>query len=136
MEIENSVKYSSLQDSILKEILNSRNCSVGKYLAPMFCSSKTGGLIEYFITPVVTISKCDILIISNLIKGNWYQALLNVEVIVNSIKKQYNFSYENYKVILHAFFDVVALEKFYLIDINDKYKLQELKLTEFEDMLN
>ncbi len=125
----------SLQDSILKEILLSKGCSIGKYLSPMFCNDEKGTFIEYYITPVVSISKKNILIISKRIRGNWYQALLNIETIVNNIKKQYRFSTDTYSFILHAYFDVVALENFYLVDIENKYMLRKLKMLELEDLL-
>ena len=126
----------SLTGSILKEILQSKECSVGKYLSPMFCNDERGVMIEYYITPVVTKSKSDILIISKIVNGNWYEALLNIENIVKSIKDHYNLITDEYTVILHAYFDVVELENFYVVDVKDKYMLHKLKLSEFEKILS
>lgn len=102
----------------------------------MFCNDEKGVMIEYYITPVVTKSKSDILIISKIVKGNWYEALLNIENIVKSIKDHYNLITDEYTVILHAYFDVVELENFYVVDVKDKYMLHKLKLSEFEKILS
>jgi len=130
-----TVRSMSLQESILKEILLSKQCSTGKYLAPMRCTNAKNTVLEFFISPVVTRSKKNILIISKSIKGNWYESLLNIETIVKHIKTIYNFSDDLYTVILHAYFEVVALEKFYVVDLRDKYVLNRLKLHEFENIL-
>lgn len=131
-----TVRSMSLQESILKEILLSKQCSTGKYLSPMRCTNSKNMVLEFFISPVVTRSKNNVLIISKNIKGNWYEALLNIETIVKYIKTIYNFSDDSYTVILHAYFEVVALEKFYVVDIKNKYVLNRLKLHEFENILS
>ncbi len=102
----------------------------------MRCTNSNNTVLEFFITPIVTMSKKNVLIISMVIKGNWYEALLNIDTIVRYIKSVYGFSDETYAVILHAYFDVVALEKFYTVDTKDKYVLNRLKLHEFENILS
>lgn len=131
-----TVELMSLHESILKEILLSKQCSAGKYLAPMQCVNPDNKVIEYFITPIVTISKKKILIISKIIKGNWYEALLNVDVILKHINKVYNIPEDTYTLILHVYFDSISLEKFYIIDVREKYALNRMKFTEFENILN
>lgn len=126
----------SLQESILKEILLSKQCSTGKYLAPMICTNAKNEVLEFFITPTATRSGKNVLIISKLVRGNWFEALLNIETIVKYIKTIYTFSEDEYTVILHAYFEVVALEKFYIVDVKQKYVLNKLKLYEFEDLLS
>ena len=49
-----TVELMSLQESILKEILLSKQCSAGKYLSPMQCVNTENNVIEYYITPIVT----------------------------------------------------------------------------------
>ncbi|HMQ80923.1 MAG TPA: hypothetical protein PKE39_13530 [Ignavibacteria bacterium] len=126
----------SLQGSILKEILLNKQCSTGKYLAPMRCTNSKNTVLEFYITPVVTRSKKNVLIISKIIKGNWYEALLNIDTIVKYIKSVYDFSDEMYTVVMHAYFEVVELEKFYVVDTKDKYVLNKLKYNEFENILS
>ena len=52
------------------------------------------------------------------------------------IKGDYDFSDEMYTVIMHAYFEVVELEKFYVVDTKDKYVLNKLKYNEFENILS
>ena len=134
--MSDTVELMSLQESILKEILLSKQCSAGKYLSPMQCVNTENNAIEYYITPIVTISKKKILIISKIIKGNWYDAIRNIDVIVKHIKSVYKIPEDTYTVILHAYLDTIALEKFYVIDVRDKYVINRLKIYEFENILN
>ena len=130
-----NVKKIGIQNSILKEILRNKECSTGKYLAPMSFKESSGSEINYFITPVSTRSGSDILIISRVIRGNWYKSILKVGAIVDDIKQHYKVPSEQYTFILHAFFEDVELEKFYVIDVMDKFSLLRLKMNELEDLL-
>lgn len=131
-----TVKFMSLEESILKEILLGKQCSTGKYLAPMRCTNEKNAVIEFYITPLVTRTKNKVLIISKKIKGNWYDALRNIEVIVKHIKTVYSISEDAYTVILHAYLESISLEKFYVVDIRDKYVLNRLKMFELENLLS
>lgn len=124
-----------IESSILKEILRSKNCSVSKYLSPMSCNFENGAFIEYYITPLVTETKKNVLIVSKVINGNWYEAVTKIGCIVKNIRNVYKFKLENYTVILHAYFEPVELEKFYHVDPADNYLLNKLKLGEFENLL-
>ncbi len=125
-----------IENSILKEILGNKSCSVSKYMSYMSCSFENGVNTEYFITPLVTSSKKNILIVSKVINGNWYEAVQKIGCIVKNIRNIYNFKLENYTVILHAFFEPVMLEKFYQVDPADNFLLNKIKLGEFEAMLD
>ena len=129
-------KNDGIQNSILKEILQTKPCSTGKYLAPMNFLHPSGEHISYYITPIATRTGSDILIISKVIKGNWYKAIHSVGGIVENIKQHYKFSSEEYTIILHAYFEGVELENFYIVDLGSKYSLIKLKMTEFENLLN
>ncbi len=131
----NSVKNMGIQNSILKEILQNKECSTGKYLAPMSFSDPGGDLVSYYITPLATRSGSDVLIISKSIRGNWYKAIHSIESIVENIRDHYKFSPDEYTFILHAFFEGVELENFYVIDLRSKYSLLKLKMSEFEELL-
>ena len=131
----NSVKNMGIQNSILKEILSNKECSIGKYLAPMNFTDPSGEIISFYITPVATLSGSDVLIISKSVKGNWYKAIHSISSIVENIKEHYKFSADEYTLILHAFFEGVELENFYIIDLRSKYSLLKLKMSEFEELL-
>ncbi len=130
-----NVKNMGIQNSILKEILRNKECSTGKYLAPMSFQNADGEYISYYITPVATLSGSDVLVISRLVKGNWYKAIHSISSIVENIKEHYKFSSDEYTFVLHAFFEGVELENFYLIDLRAKYSLLKLKMSELEELL-
>lgn len=130
-----NVKNMGIQNSILKEILRNKECSTGKYLAPMSFQNADGEYISYYITPVATLSGSDVLVISRLVKGNWYKAIHSISSIVENIKEHYKFSSDEYTFVLHAFFEGVELENFYLIDLRAKYSLLKLKMSELEKLL-
>lgn len=94
-----------------------------------------GEYISYYITPVATLSGSDVLVISRLVKGNWYKAIHSISSIVENIKEHYKFSSDEYTFVLHAFFEGVELENFYLIDLRAKYSLLKLKMSELEELL-
>ncbi len=124
-----------IQNSILKEILHNKGCSIGKYLAPMSFTNSAGEIISYYITPVATLTGSDVLIISNSVKGNWYKAIHSISSIVDNIKEHYKFSTDDYTLIMHAFFEGVELENFYIVDLKAKHSLLKLRLNEFEELL-
>ena len=129
------VKQMGIQNSILKEILLNKECSTGKYLAPMSFKDSDGEIISYYITPTAALSGSDFLIISKVIKGNWYKAIHGIGSIVENIREHYKFSSDQYTFILHAFFEGVELENFYLVDVRNKFSLLKLKVSEFEELL-
>lgn len=124
-----------LDSSILKEVLYSKKCSVGKYLSLMKYCDDDGNETEFYITPAASASKNDFLIITFIIKGNWYKTVSNLSRIINYIKGVYSLKTENYTLILHAFFDVVEMEKFFLIDTDDNNFLHKLNIIDFEKLL-
>lgn len=125
-----------IKDSILKEVLYSKKCSFGKYLSFMKISINGGQESDFYFTPVVTSSKKSFLIISKQINDNWYEAVNTIGPIVEHLKMVYKFSTDNYKLILHSYFDTVKLEKFYLIDPEAHFKLKILNMNEFEKLLD
>lgn len=125
-----------INDSILKEILTGKNCSFGKYLSFMKIERNNGAEIGFYITPVSTLASKDFLIISLLINNNWHEAIHNIDHIVDHLKNLYKIKTESYIMILHSYFDVVQIEKFYLIDPDSRFKLKILKINEFEKLLD
>lgn len=125
-----------IKDSILKEILKSKNCSFGKYLSFTKILIDNGSETNFYVTPVATAAKKNILIISMLINNNWYEAVQNIGPIIENLKKLYKFNIDNYKLILHCYFEVVQLEKFYLIDPEAQFKLKIMNISDFEKLLN
>ena len=123
-------------DSVLKEVLTCKDCSIGKYLAEMTYTEKDGTTSEYFITPVVTLSKKKILIISRIVKGNWYESIRIINGLIADVSFKYDLKKDDYLIILHAFFDVIGLEQFYEVDTGNGNALQKLQITEFENLLN
>lgn len=126
----------SINNSILKEILSNKNCSVGKYLAPMSCVEDNGTISEYFITPVVTISKKQVLIISRVINGNWYESLRIINSLIADISFKYDLKKDAYTILLHAYFNVIGLEQFYEVDTSNGNQLNKISFTALENLLS
>lgn len=126
----------SIDNSILKEILINKNCSFGKYLTLMYCGNINDIENEFYLTPLVTASRKDVIIISKVIKGNWEEALRNIGSIFNFVKKTYRLNLDKYILIFHSYFDEVQLENFYLTDSENEYSLKKLILNEFEKILD
>ncbi len=124
-----------IKDSILKDVLLNKGCSIGKYLAEMQHSEKDGKVSVYYITPLVTLSKKKLLIISRLVKGNWYESIRIINGIISDISIKYDLKKDDYTIILHAYFDVIALEQFYEVDTGNGNSLNRLPFTEFEKLL-
>ncbi|MCC6866528.1 MAG: hypothetical protein IT280_10260 [Ignavibacteria bacterium] len=125
-----------MDHSFLKEILDCKKCSVINYMAHQRYLNEVKTFDDYYITQVKSCSGIDLLIISHKVKGSWYEAILHIDSAARIIKQQYDSPNVNHKLILHVFFEIVELEKFYLIDTNEKYVFNAVKVCEFEKMLD
>lgn len=124
-----------MQRSFLKELLEGKNCSVNKYMLHQRVKNEKKTFDDYYITQVKTAKGSDLLIVSHIVRGNWYEAILHIDSAARGLKKQVDTPTTNHKLVLHAFFDIVELEKFYLIDPVEKYLFNAIKVSEFEKML-
>ena len=123
-------------ESILKQIIVDKGCSFDKYLSKLhFNNSIDDAVIEFYITPVVTLNNNKVLIVSKIVEGNWYETVKNLTGIVEFLEKQYNITSKEYRLILHAFFQSIDFEQFYYINHGSDSYLEKMKLSDLENIL-
>ena len=122
--------------SILKKILIENNCSFGKYMSKVECfNPKSDSLTECFITPLVTISKKKVLILTKVVYNNWYDSVQGLEGIINYLSRQYNIKAQEYEIILHAYFIAIDLEQYYTMEFANEMVLNKLSIGGLEVIL-
>jgi hypothetical protein len=124
--------------SILKQILKSKDCSYGKYMARMEYVSSTDDETRYFyMTPAATKSGKMIIIITCIINENWNEIIQQVGEIIGHLHKNYNFSPSDYTHVLHGYFESVELEQFYVINTeNSDFTLNKLSIGHLDRLLS
>lgn len=132
------IKQSMDIHSILKQILKSKDCSYGKYMARMeYVSSRDEETRYFYMTPAATKSGKMIIIITCVINENWNQVVDEISEIIGHLHKNYNFSPSDYTHVLHGYFESVELEQFYVINIeNSQYCLDKLSIGHLDRLLS
>lgn len=129
-------KMSMEIQSILRQILKTKDCSFGKYLSRMEYVSSLDDITRYFyMTPVAAKSGKMVIIITCVINENWNEIVKEVGQIIEHLHKNYNFSPADYTHVLHGYFESIGLEQFYSIAPEDNFKLKKITIGQLDMLL-
>ena len=139
MLINNTINFQNMDlkmKTILKDIILHNNCWFDKFMHKVECvNSLTDINHECFITTVFTGKGSKVLIITREIHQNWYESIKEIEMIVQSLIKKYNYTPKEYKMILHTYFVSIDLENFYEITSNRDDILNKISISQLEAIL-
>ncbi len=122
--------------TFLKDLLLHNNCEFDKFMHKVECvNSLTDINHECYITTAFTGKGSKVLIISREIRQNWYESIKEIEFIVQSLIKKYNYTTKEYKMILHTYFVSIELENFYEITSNRDDILHKISINQLEAIL-
>lgn len=132
----NFEKNDTKMRSILKDILLHNNCRFDKFMHRVEClNSLTDINHECFITTVFTGKGSKVLVITREIYQNWYESIKEIELIVQSLIKKYNYTPKEYKMILHTYFVSIDLENFYEITSKRDDIIHKISINQLEAIL-
>ncbi|HAX50278.1 MAG TPA: hypothetical protein PK605_01105 [Ignavibacteria bacterium] len=123
--------------SLLKDLLAHNNCDYEKYMYKVDCvNTITDVKHECFITTASTCNGSKFLFITREINQNWYESIKEIEMIVQDLVKNFNYTPKEYKMILHTYFRFIELENFYEITSKKEDILSKISIIQLETMLS
>ena len=136
MGTENYNKEKQIANTILRDFLIQNGSQFEKYLYKVNCfNSKSETNLECFITPVLTKSGNNVLIVTKLIESNWYDSIKDINNQLLYLNKNLYYSPNKYKYLLHAYFSSIDLEQFYRINVTPEFLLSKITLGQLEIIL-
>jgi hypothetical protein len=121
---------------ILKNILLEKGCSFGKFLIELSITLPSNKIINYYITPFVTKSKKNMLIISFFAEYDFSEFQSIIPSITFDISSKYNIDIRDYQFILHCSTGFNSPDKYFLIDLNKDFLLIYLSFDDFINLIS
>ncbi|MCC6866527.1 MAG: hypothetical protein IT280_10255 [Ignavibacteria bacterium] len=123
-------------NTILEKVLKESSCTYDKYLLKIpYIKTKYDITEHIFITPVVTVSGNNILIISRNSSDNWFSSTSDLGDLLYFLEKNYNYRTDNNCFIFHFLIEKINFEMFYMMCSSTCKIKERLSLTDLKKVL-